>query len=462
MYKKLVFCFFLVFCPTCLWAATVAQETSKIVSLRLPPNAIKLQYTKALLTKAYTSIGYKINWLDIDGAQELALANSAKLSAVVASSSVIEQQFPELVKIPYKLLDFKLLKVSDRLRCGYCLDEDIHSIIYAKGVLLSEKYVQSLRSAMDKLAIQTPEKLNEMILKRRVDSVLIFDFQLAEKIAKNHHMIVETIAHDYGYHYLSPNYKHLKKPLTDAFEKLERDGTVAQLQQKYKIKFVKELKSIPKKITLISGQWLEYTNADGSGIYWDIIDNLFDGDFTITKNTSIWARAKRAFEQNQADILVGAYRNEKFSEAIYSSFHIDYEYPLYAFTRNEGVLTRFKAQDKTLSVCLNTGSSLLKYVEFILKENVIESSLEQCDRLIKLGKVDVVIEYDYNLDQYTKTLPKAVLLENSPLFLVFHDTPEGRFLKYYFDENMANLARNNVLKKLFPNKITYKQAHIRP
>lgn len=48
------------------------------------------------------------------------------------------------------------------------------------------------------------------------------------------------------------------------------------------------------------------------------------------------------------------------------------------------------------------------------------------------------------------------------MFLVFHDPPKGHFLKHYFDENISRLARDNVLEEIFPDLITYKQAHIRP
>jgi len=449
--------------PTWLSAGPELQEMSKVVNLRLPPiSSSNMLYVKELLTKAYASIGYKVDWIFIASSQELELVSKGRLAGTLARHPVIEEEFPTLVKVPYKLFDFKLLKVSDRRRCGYCLDEDINSIVFTKGAKISEKYVRSLRSTMDKLPLQHASKLNGMILKRRVDSVLIMDFQLDKKIAENHHIIIETILHEYDYHYLSSHYKHLQQPLTDAFKRLEQNGTVAQLQKKYGIKLSQEFKAIPEEINFISGNWLEYTNADGSGVYWNIIDSLFEDDFNVTKSTSIWARAIRAFETNQADVLVGAYRKDKIENAIFSSFHIDYEYPLYAFARNEDALTRFKAKDKSLSACLSSGSSFSKYVDFLPRENIIESSLLQCDALIKNNKVDIVVEYDYNLNQFTQALPRFELIENSPLFLVFHDTPEGHFLKSYFDGNIVKLAREDFLKKIFPNKKTYEQAHIRP
>ena len=37
-----------------------------------------------------------------------------------------------------------------------------------------------------------------------------------------------------------------------------------------------------------------------------------------------------------------------------------------------------------------------------------------------------------------------------------------RLPKSYFDKNIAELARKNDLKRIFPSERTYKQAHIRP
>ena len=182
----------------------------------------------------------------------------------------------------------------------------------------------------------------------------------------------------------------------------------------------------------------------------------------ISKSTSIWARAVRTFEQDKADVLVGAYKGEVSTDVIYSSFHLDYEYPLHAFTRDNETLRRFENKDVSLTLCLTSGTSLLKHVEFVKKENVIEALFGQCDKLIKNNKVDVVVEYDYNLAQSTLALPKVQLVENSPLFLVFHNTLKGHYLKEYFDKNMIKLTRTGELKKLFPDEISFEPAHIRP
>jgi len=459
---KYIFYTFLVFLPMVLWAEPVIPKKNTVIDLKLSATSNHAAYAKELLTQAYALIDYEINWVNFTSSQELELVNSGRLAAAIARSSIIEGQFPRLVRVPYELFDFSLLKVSDRRRCGYCLNEDIKSIVYPKGAVLSVNYAESLRDDVEKLGLNTSNYLNEMILKRRADSVLIMDFLLSPEVYDNPHFIVETIMHKYDYHYLSPKYKHLAKPLLAAFKTLDANGTVAKLQQKYNINSVYHLSAPPKEVSFISGTWDDYSNADSSGIYWDIIEKVFKDDFTLTKSTSIWARAVHSFEQEQVDVLIGAYKTDVSVDALFSSFHLDYEYPLYAFARNNNTLERIKQKDTTLTACVDSGSSLHKHIAFIATDNIVETSFIQCETLLKNNKIDILIEYDYNLEPSTQALPKMVLIESSPLFLVFHNTEKGRFLKYYFDKNIAELARNGVLRELFPDLSSFNRAHIRP
>ena len=448
--------------PSGLWADSVTPKKMTVIDLQLFSSSSHAVYIKELLIKAYALIDHEINWVNLTSSQELELVNSGRLAAAIARTPLIEDKFPKLVKVPYELFDFSLLKVSDRRRCGYCLNADIKSIIYPKGAVLSVNYAEYLPDNVEKLVLNTPDNLNEMILKRRVDSVLIMNFFLDSEIFENQNFIVETITHKYDYHYLSPKYKHLAMPLLEAFQELERNGTVAKLQEKYNINSVYHSTTPPKEVSFISGIWDDYSNADNSGVYWDIIDKVFKEDFSITKNTSIWTRAIHSFEQEQVDVLVGAYKEDVSIDAIFSSFHLDYEYPLYAFARNKITLDRIKEKDTSLTVCLDSGSSLRKHVPFISKNNIVETSFTQCETLLKNNKIDFVIEYDYNLKQSTLALPRMVLMESSPLFLVFHNTLKGHFLKSYFDKNIAKLARKGILKGLFPDEDSYNRAHIRP
>ena len=189
---------------------------------------------------------------------------------------------------------------------------------------------------------------------------------------------------------------------------------------------------------------------------------VFDKQFDSTKNVTVWAEAISAFEQKRVDILVGAYRKEITSDAIFSSFHLDYSYSLFAYALADDVSARFKSRDASLKACLPREAPFIKHIDFIAKGNIIETEFEQCKILIKNKQVDIIINTESNLDDYVKSLTKISLEKGSPMFLVFHNTPKGHFLKSYFDEKIAKLAQENILNKLFPDIEAFKQAHIRP
>jgi len=455
MIRRKLIIFSLLFLPFFLLA--------DVINLKMPPKSLKAQYVKEALTIAYHSLGHTIVWQDIRGVKELELVQNNKLSAALARADVIEKKFPSLVQIPFPLLNFDLLKVSDRKRCGYCLNEDIRSISYAKSSLISEQYAKSLKSKVHKFPIDNTEKLNNMLLKRRVDSVLIMDFELGENIAKNSSFLIESVDTHFDYHYLSPDFSYLKQPLFDAFKGLEQRGVLASLQLKYDIHpKMKEEAPQSSELNFISGKWIGYTSADGTGVYWQLMKTIFAQEFTVNTSVSIWERAVREFELGNADVLVGAYRTTNIANAIYSSYHLDYEYPLYAFGRNKEAIKRYNNKDKSLIVCSEAGSDAYKQVSFLSARDIIQTSDLQCNKLMENGKIDIFIEYGYNLLESLQKLPKQILIENSPLFLAFHNTPQGHFLKRYFDKKISALALSNELKSIFPDEKTYKQAYIRP
>ena len=452
--RKFVF-FILLFLPLFVLA--------DVINLRMPPKSLKAQYVKEVLTIVYGSLGHTIEWQDISGVKELELVQNDKLTAALARADVIEKNHPSLIKIPFPILNFELLKVSDRMRCGYCLNEDIRSITYAKSSLVSEQYANTLKSKVHKFPILNAEKLNQMLRKRSGASVLLMDFELDKNIIENPHFIIERVDKHFDYHYLSPQYAFLKEPLLNAFNKLEQEGVLAKLQTKYGIVSTVKVESPQiKQLNFTSGHWSGYTNADGTGVYWQLMRAIFSTGFTVNTSVSIWDRAVREFEQGDADILVGAYRTNELTDVIYSSYHLDYEYPLYAIGQNKEAIQRYNNKDESLIICSEVGSSSYKQVSFLSAKDIIQTSDSQCNKLMDSGKVDVFLEYGYNLLESLQKLPKLVLLENSPLFLVFHDTAQGHFLKNYFDKEISALARNNELEAIFSDKEKYKQAKIRP
>ena len=444
-----------------LLAFTITPLThANVVSLREPPQSEAGHYIKELLTLSYQKLGYSIRWSTLGGTQELELAQKDRLSGALARTTVIESDYPNLIRVPFPILQFSLLKVSDRERCGYCLNDKITSLAYASGSLISEKFAHSLSPDIKKLPLSS-NKVNELILKRRVDTMLLMDFQIDPAIYLNPNFIVETVAVELDYHYLSPAMAHIKQTLNDAFEALAADGTVEQLQSKYGLTSAPEFLTPQSPLKAVSGNWLGYTNSDGSGIYWNLLNAIFQKEFEVETKEFSWERSVKLFKEQKADILVGAYLNTELAGYLYSTFHIDYEYPLYAFASDQKMLDAFKDKKPHVTVCLISGSLLDQYVDFLPEQNIFNSNLAQCNSLLKRKKIDVIIEYDYNLDEDLRTFPKLVLKNAEPLFVVFQNTPQGHYLKKVFDQKMLELALNSKLIQIYETEEQYNQANIK-
>jgi hypothetical protein len=210
-------------------------SSADVIHLRKTPESPIGQYLKEVLVQAYSSLGHSVIWLDMAGTTELELVEKNRLSAALARMPLIENEFPLLIRIPFPLFHFKLLKIADKARCGECLDKNIRTISYIMGSRISTEYSNKLSPKTQKFPIKQSEKLIDMLLKKRVDAIYIMDFQLNGKLFHENDYTVEVVHEEYDYHYLSPAKASLKAPLFKALTLLESNGSLAGIRQKYAI-----------------------------------------------------------------------------------------------------------------------------------------------------------------------------------------------------------------------------------
>ena len=199
--------------------------------LRKPPASDNGKFIEQLLTKAYQTIGYDIEWLEVTSARELKLAETNQLAGVLARIAEIENSYPSLKRVNHPILSFQVLKVSDRTRCGQCTNSDINSVSFTKGILIAEQYAQQQLGHAKHFPITTPQKLNTIIGKQRVDSVLLMDFQLEQQLNNRPELIIEVVAQELDYHYLAPKYAHLAKPLAQALKTITNNNKLITLKK---------------------------------------------------------------------------------------------------------------------------------------------------------------------------------------------------------------------------------------
>lgn len=215
-----------------------------------------------------------------------------------------------------------------------------------------------------------------------------------------------------------------------------------------------------KSLKFVADEWPKFTNADGSGTYWDIVRNVFAKDYEVELITTPWARAKNLMKAGKVDALmaIGVVEREQL---IIPNQHIDTEYSIHALF-DPSLHNITSAQD--LAGLTIAGRSQYGFEHFIPKNIYYYgvTSIANTNKLLFKQRVDVVLVSEYYLQDAdpTATLSHIEVIPEQRLYIGFHNNILGRKLSALFDANMAKLIKNNQIKSYFPSEAEYIHAKL--
>lgn len=83
---------------------------------------------------------------------------------------------------------------------------------------------------------------------------------------------------------------------------------------------------VPKQIHLVSEEWLDYTNADGTGVAWDVLRKVFEpAGVKVVTQSAPYSRAVGLVKRGEADAWVGSYKEEN-DDNLYPRWHFDMDH----------------------------------------------------------------------------------------------------------------------------------------
>ena len=207
-------------------------------------------------------------------------------------------------------------------------------------------------------------------------------------------------------------------------------------------------------ITVASEEWEGATQADGSGLYWDILRSVYE-PVGIKVNWSIasYARSVALVKQKRADAWVGSYRDEE-QGIIYPESHFDADDVSALFIKKSDQLWQGEASLEGKDVAWIKGYELHEYlgVTFNNRELINRDSVIQ---LLEQGRLDYFIDARPEIQTYFgETLEKdsrfmVETIKKLKLFLGFANTLKGKRLADIFDERFPILIENGEIKTLF-------------
>lgn len=205
------------------------------------------------------------------------------------------------------------------------------------------------------------------------------------------------------------------------------------------------------QIRLASEQWNNYTEADGRGMAWDILREVFEPAGVAVQISSVpYKRSVRMVQRGEVDAWVGACREEP-RKVHYPRWNYDTDH-IYALGLATDPVPSLATLGRYRLVWVR-GYKYQNYLPNIHHFNEVQRRADVLSMLL-LDRadyyIDALTEVDYVLSQVADpALFKRTHLVELPLFLGFADTPRGHTLSALFDRRMDELVKKGRLRPIF-------------
>ncbi|MFJ2449245.1 substrate-binding periplasmic protein [Pseudomonas sp. NPDC087626] len=212
-----------------------------------------------------------------------------------------------------------------------------------------------------------------------------------------------------------------------------------------------EVPAVPAEIHLASEDWEDYTAADGHGLAWDILREVFEpAGVKLDIRTVPYTRSIGLVQLKEVDALVGSYRDEA-KGVLYPHWNFDSDH-IYVL----GLASSPAPTQATL------GKYRLAWVRGYRYENYLPNvrRYNQIERrtgilpMLQQGRADYYIDAQTEVEAVLKGAVDSqqfryTHLAELPLFLGFADTSQARSLMKLYDQRMTLLVGNGGLKPIF-------------
>lgn len=207
----------------------------------------------------------------------------------------------------------------------------------------------------------------------------------------------------------------------------------------------------PAQVRLVSEQWQAYTNADGTGLAWDVLRQVFEpAGVRVVAQSAPYSRAIGLVRRGEADAWVGSYQNES-PDNLYPRWHFDIDH-IYALGLAKGPVPT-AATIGHYRLAWVRGYDYARYLPNVGDGREVQRR-EGILPMLEHDRVDFYIdaltEIDYVIGQSDQPQRfRRTHIAELPLYLAFADSDTGRTLRDLFDRRMEQLVRSGELKPIF-------------
>lgn len=207
----------------------------------------------------------------------------------------------------------------------------------------------------------------------------------------------------------------------------------------------------PTHMRVVSEEWIDYTNKDGTGLAWDILRKVFEpAGVTLQIRSEPYTRAIGLVQKAEAEAWVGSYDRE-VDNNLYPRWHFDIDH-IYALSLTSKPVPQLETLGQYRLTWVR-GYEFQRYLPNIKRFYEVQRRSSILS-MLQHGRADYYIdahtevEYVLSLSQKPSEYRRTHLIE-LPLYLAFADTPQGRALLVLFDQRMDSLVPSGELREIF-------------
>lgn len=208
----------------------------------------------------------------------------------------------------------------------------------------------------------------------------------------------------------------------------------------------------PGEIHVVSEVWVNYTQADGRGLAWDLLRALYEPEgVRLAYRSEPYVRSVGLVQRGEADAWVGSYRNE-IDKVIYPRWPYDVD-PIGALGLSDSPQPRLATLDRYRLAWMR-GYAFERYLDHLQQRNELQRRSSALPMLAS-RRIDYFIDARPELEEMLQgkgvdaSVYRITDIASIPLYLGFADNERGRALAQLFDERMQVLYRSGELERLF-------------
>ena len=207
-----------------------------------------------------------------------------------------------------------------------------------------------------------------------------------------------------------------------------------------------------KSIDIATPEWTEITNADGTGLYFELLHLVYD-PFGIKINFIIvpWMRAVSYVDSRQCDALPGSYNTV---DAFFPFYPIDTEHAAVVFKKETVKEWNGQKSMNNRSVAWVRGYNYHKYLDTRVRRVEVNQS-DQGWKMLLSDRVDFLMNSEQAINKYIEHNKlnrddyeiETILIKD--LYLRFAKTEKSKRLIKIYDQRMAELIYSGEIRSLF-------------